>query len=137
MGGHVYRIYGPCASYILAQLEKNGISRQALRQAHYKAAHYYLQQARSKGQLLAQKRPLRQINFLLEAVWHLSKAERWQEAYILMENEGIFGYLKETKEYDVLLEYCQLFLQTRLLNKSQTAALYSWLEDTYKELENI
>src|SRR5439155_11228931 len=72
----------------------------------------------------------------VEAVWQLCQAERWQEAYALMEREGIFATLKRSGGNAILLElYLLLFpLDKWHPDRSQEARIYNELGAVYRLL---
>ena len=76
---------------------------------HGKAAHYYVQQAEKKCPP-RDKRGLTDVQPLIEAVWQFCQAEQWQEAYKLMNEEGLFKDIRRWGGNVILLELCQSLL---------------------------
>jgi tetratricopeptide (TPR) repeat protein len=82
----------------------------ALRTAHAKAAQHYMQYASRVCPPREKRRIGSDVELLVEAVWQLCQAEQWQEAYALMDREGIFTTLKRSGGNAILLElYLLLF----------------------------
>jgi tetratricopeptide (TPR) repeat protein len=109
---------------------------QALRTAHAKAAQHYMQYASSVCPPREKRRQYSDVEPLVEAVWQLCQAGQWQEAYALMEQEGIFATLKRSGGNAILLE---LYLQLLPLDKwhperSQEARFYDCLGVVYRML---
>ncbi len=94
----------------------------ALQEAHAKAAQYYLQivsAKRSAGGLTS----ITGVQPLIEAVWQLCQAGKYQEAYQLMDDEYLFGKLRLWGANTDLLELCQLLLNSNWQWMPQQKAL--------------
>src|SRR5205823_4443546 len=74
----------------------------------------------------------------IEAFWHLCQAERWQEAYSLITQEGLYADLRRWGANIVLLELYQLLLPLDRWYpvRSQEAEIYSNLGRIYGTLGN-
>jgi hypothetical protein len=80
---------------------------QALQVEHVKAARFY-QQLGWPAQ--ADRKSSKDVQNLIEVIWHLCCAECWVEAYNLMVDEGITQNLTEWGDNLLLLELNELFL---------------------------
>jgi tetratricopeptide (TPR) repeat protein len=109
---------------------------QALRTAHAKAAQHYVQYASRVCPPREKRRQGSDVEPLVEAVWQLCQAEQWQEAYTLMEREGIFSTLKRSGDNAILLElYLLLFpLDKWHPDRSQEAHICNELGVVYRML---
>ena len=85
-------------------------NKKALKSAHVRAAQYYLEQVLKNCPPREKRLRVADVHDLIEAVWQYCQAEQWQEAYGLMEQEGIFEDLKRWGGNAVLLELYQLLL---------------------------
>ena len=92
---------------------------QTLQAAHDRAARYYLQQAAVNCPPHSQRRRVSDVQLLIEATWQLCLAERWQEAYELMERENIFGSLRHWGGNAILLELYELLFPLERWRPSQ------------------
>ncbi|HKF35274.1 MAG TPA: tetratricopeptide repeat protein, partial [Ktedonobacteraceae bacterium] len=79
-------------------------NQQALKAAHTRAAQYYLKRATTTCLPREQRRQISDVHDLIEAIWQYCQAEQWQEAYDLIEREGIFNDLNRWGAYPILLE---------------------------------
>ncbi len=111
-------------------------NRQALRTAHAKAAQHYVQYAFRVCPPREKRRLSSDVEPLVEAIWQMCQAEQWQEAYALMEREGIFATLKRSGGNAILLElYLLLFpLDKWHPDRSQEARIYNELGVVYRML---
>jgi tetratricopeptide (TPR) repeat protein len=109
---------------------------QALKAAHAKAAQYYLKRAAISCPPRKQRRQISGVHDLIEAIWQYCQAEQWQEAYVLMEREGIFDDLKRWGGNAILLELYQLLLPVGKWQpkQSQEANIYNNLGRVYYSL---
>jgi tetratricopeptide (TPR) repeat protein len=112
---------------------------QTLQAAHDKAAHYYLQQAAIHCPPRSQRRRISDVQLLIEATWHLCLAERWQEAYELMERENIFGSLRHWGGNAILLELYELLFPLERWRPSQgrMSRIYNHIGEIYRALGQI
>ncbi len=109
---------------------------QAVRTAHAKAAQHYIQYASTNCPPRGKRRQYGDVEPLIEAVWQLCQAEQWRDAYVLMEQEGIFSILKRSGGNAILLElYLLLFpLDKWHPDRSQEACIYNNLGVVYRML---
>ena len=102
---------------------------------HGRAAQYYLELAAKNCPPREKRRQSSDVEPFIEAVWQLCQAEQWQEAYTLMEREGIFPTLKRTGGHAILLELYQLLLVDAWQpTPSQKARIYNNLGVVYRIL---
>lgn len=91
-----YQLHAIVADYATSRFvggsEQAG--QQALRDIHARAARYYLQAAEVTCPPREQRRCMSDVQPLIEAIWQQCQSGQWQEAYNLMEQEGIFWNLK-------------------------------------------
>lgn len=130
-----YQLHTIVASYAQNQFVEGNeqANRQALQSAHARAAQHYIQYAASNCPPRGERRQTSDIEPLIEATWHLCQAEQWQEAYNLMEQEGIFSTLKRSGGGAILLELYQLLpLDKWNPQPSQRARIYSNLGVAYR-----
>jgi tetratricopeptide (TPR) repeat protein len=113
-------------------------NKQALKAAHARAAQYYLQRAATSCPPREQRRQISDVHDLIEAIWQYCQADQWQEAYDLMEREGIFKDLNLWGGNAILLELYQLLLPVDKwqLKGLQTARIYYHLGWIYDDLGN-
>ncbi len=113
-------------------------NKQALKAAHARAAQYYLQRAATSCQPREQRRQISDVHDLIEAIWQYCQADQWQEAYDLMEWEGIFKDLNLWGGNAILLELYQLLLPDKWHPKpSQAALIYNNLGEVYYALSKF
>src|SRR6266567_3805442 len=76
------------------------------------------------------------VQLLIEATWQLCLAERWQEAYELMEQENIFGSLRHWGGNAILLELYELLFPLERWRPSQgrMSRIYNHLGEIYRAL---
>lgn len=112
-GDGKYRLHAIVANY--AQAHHDGRSEQTndlmLRSAHSRAAQYYHQQALLHFPPKEERLRVKDVQPLVEAVWHFCQASEWKQAYTLMEEEKLFSELRHWGGNAILLELCTL-LQT-------------------------
>jgi tetratricopeptide (TPR) repeat protein len=111
-------------------------NQQALKAVHSRVAHHYLQRAATNCPPQEQRRQISDVHDMIEAIWQYCQAEQRQEAYDLMEREGIFEDLKRWGGNAILLELYQLLLPLDKWQpkKSQEAAIYNNLGRVYYTL---
>ena len=111
-------------------------NRQALLTAHARAAQHYNQYAATNCPPREKRRQISDVEPLIEATWQLCQAERWEEAYTLMESERIFTTLKRGGGNAILLElYLLLFpLERWQPQRLQEARIYNCLGVVYRML---
>src|SRR6266571_3269341 len=112
------------------------VGTQTLQAAHDRAARYYLQQAAVNCPPRSQRRRVSDVQLLIEATWQLCLAERWQEAYELMEQENIFGSLRHWGGNAILLELYELLFPLERWRPSQgrMSRIYNHLGEIYRAL---
>ena len=93
---------------------------QTLKNAHIKAAQHYMGQYR-----MSYSRGEKQQHVMIEAIWHRSQAQDYQDAYNLMRNEKIFDDLQRWKNPEALLELL-LLLDKSYLEPGQSAYIYNY-----------
>ena len=110
--GGRYQLHTIVASYAMEHFaegdEQN--NQQALQTAHLRAAQYYVHHTATEHRSHGQRRQRSDVHHLIEAVWQYCQAERWQAAYDLMQQEGIFADLHRWGSNAILLELYQLLL---------------------------
>ncbi len=96
MGALRYQLHAIVASYARDHFDEQSrdANQEALRIAHAKAAQYYIQQAATDCLPRKERRKVSDVQLLIEATWHYGQAGQWQEAYDLMEKEGLFADLR-------------------------------------------
>ena len=134
----LYRVHNVVATYALDHFF-DGIeqsNQQAFRQAHGRAAQYYLTEMAKNYIPREQRRAFSDVHSLLEAFWHFSQANQWQDAYNLLEQENIFTDVKRWGGNDLLLElYQQLLPLAESSPKSLPAVtIYQSLGRVYRTL---
>ena len=114
-------------------------NRQALLLAHAKAAQFYQQRAATSCPPREQRRQISDVHDLIEAIWQYCQAEQWQEAYDLMEHEGIFTDLHRWGNNTILLELYQLLLLSDEWDsdRSQAANIYRYMGEIYRSLAQL
>jgi tetratricopeptide (TPR) repeat protein len=133
-----YQLHTIVASYARNHFVEGNeqANRQALRIAHAKASQHYVHYASRVCPPREKRRQYSDVEPLVEAVWQLCQAAQWQEAYALMEQEGIFATLKRSGGNAILLE---LYLQLLPLDKwhperSQEARICNCVGVVYRML---
>ncbi len=102
---------------------------------HEKAAKYYLQQAAKMCPSRDKRKHTADVLPLIEAVWQFCQAERWQEAYELMDEEYLFTDVRRWGGNVVLLELGQsLLVGINHFDPSQTSRVYYQLGFVYDDL---
>jgi tetratricopeptide (TPR) repeat protein len=114
-------------------------NRQAVRVAHTRAAQYYQQKAVRECPPQGQRQQISHVQPLIEAVYQLDQAERWREAYVLMQQEGIFADLERWGRYATLLELYELLLPLERwpAQSSEAASIYNRLGEVYRSLAQV
>jgi tetratricopeptide (TPR) repeat protein len=111
---------------------------QTLHTVHARAAHFYQHQAATSCPPREQRRQTSDVHDLIEAIWQYCKAEQWQEAYNLMEQQSIFADLNRWGGNTILLELYQLLLPDKRYPKpSQAALIYNNLCEVYYALSKF
>jgi tetratricopeptide (TPR) repeat protein len=107
-----YLLHPIVATYAEQHFVVNDVAanKQARQTAHAQAAHYYLQLAAEHCPAFDKRGQISDVQPLIEAVWQFCQAGAFQEAYELMEQEGLFGDLRRWGGNTILLELCQLLL---------------------------
>ncbi len=137
-GNEWYQLHIIVANYAKEHFDigSEQANRQALNAAHAKAAQYYLQYAETNCSPRDKRQNADNVKPLTEAVWQYCQTGRWQEAYDLMLNEGLFSDLRRWGRNADLLELCQLLLPSREWQpeRSQAARIYAELGEVYDDL---
>lgn len=138
LGEGCYQLHAIVADYARSRFVGGSeqANQQALRDAHARAAQYYLQKAQASCPPREQRRCMSDVEPLIEAIWQQCQAEQWQEAYNLMEQEEIFWSLKRWGGNAILLELYQLLfpLDKWHPQHAQVARIYNDLGDVYRML---
>src|SRR5260370_12753516 len=138
MGALRYQLHAIVASYARDHFDEQSrdANQEALRIAHAKAAQYYIQQAATDCLPRKERRKVSDVQLLIEATWHYGQAGQWQEAYDLMEKEGLFADLRLWGGNAVLLELDRLLLPPEKWHAKpvQAAFLYNNLGLVYDNL---
>ena len=135
-----YQLHALVASYARSHFVEGNeqANRQSLRAAHKRAAQHYVQYASRYCPPREKRRQSSDVEPLIEAVWQLCQAEQWQEAYTLMEREGIFPTLKRVGGNAILLELYQLLLiDAWQPTPAQRARIYNNLGIVYRILGHM
>ncbi len=109
-GNNCYQLHAIVADYAHTHFVSSNeqTNEGVLRNAHDKAAQYYLKQTCPEPDA---RRQLKDVHSLVEAVQHYCAAEQWQKAYELMSEEGLFADLRTWGENSLLLELCELLMR--------------------------
>ena len=136
-----YQLHAIIANYARSHFdEKNEKTNgESLQKAHAKAAQYYMQRAVTTCPPREERRRVSDIHDLIEAVWQYCQAEKWQEAYDLMEQAEIFDDLSRWGGNAILLDLHQLLLPIGKWHpeRSQEACIYSNLGEVCRVLGQI
>src|SRR5260221_7913475 len=137
-GAGRYQLHTIVADYARSRfgIRSGEVGTQTLQAAHDRAARYYLQQAAVNCPPRSQRRRVSDVQLLIEATWQLCLAERWQEAYELMEQENIFGSLRHWGGNAILLELYELLFPLERWRPSQgrMSRIYNHLGEIYRAL---
>ncbi len=114
-GNGCYQVHAVVGRYVQTHFVEGDqqANQQALRAAHATAVHYYLDQTQTTTLPHEQRRRITDIQGIIEAVWQYTQAAQWQEAYALMEQEGVLPNLLIWGGNILLLDLCQWFLPQR------------------------
>ena len=127
------RLHPIVATYVQNYDEQNNKERMLLN--HGKAAQYYIQQAAKKCPARNERKRILDVQPLIEAVWQFCQAEKWQEAYKVMNEERLFADLRRWGGNVILLELCQaLLIGSSHYDRSQNALIYNNLGGVYDAL---
>lgn len=132
-----YQLHAVVAGYAQAHFVEGdeAANREALRAAYARAADHYTQFARSHCPPREKRRQVGDVEPFIEAAWQLCQAGRWQDAFNLMEREGLFGTLKRAGGNAILLElYQDLSLERWQPTPEQRARVYNNLGVIYRVL---
>ena len=129
MGALRYQLHAIVASYARDHFDERNREKnqKAIKSAHAKAAQYYMQQAATDCLPRKERRKVSDVQPLIEATWHYEQAGQWQEAYDLMQKEGLFVDLRLWGGNAVLLELDRLLLPPEKWHAKpeQAASLYN------------
>ena len=132
ISGH-YQLHRIVATYAQNHFVANdeAANKQSRQAAHAKAAQYYLQAATTHCPARDKRRRTSEVQPLIEAVWQRCQAGQFQEAYELMEQEGLFGSLSLWGANTMLLELCQLLLSENWqFTPQQKTFIYYYIAST-------
>lgn len=118
LGDGLYQLHLIVAIYV-REYYVHAHKEQALRSAYAMAANYYLNQPLVSSLPYEQRGGINDVRPLVEAVWYLCQAELWQEAFDLMQREGMYLNLRRWGGNATLLELHQLLLPLEKWNPSQ------------------
>ena len=109
---NLYQLHPIVATYARRHffLDESTGGEPARKAAHEQAARYYQQVAAANNIASDKRKGIADVQPLIEAVWQLSQAEQFQEAFELMRREDLFRKLGLWGANIVLLELCQLLL---------------------------
>ncbi len=134
----LYQLHTIVVSYAQDHFVRAGelVNRQALKNAHRKAAQYYQHCAQDVCPQRTLRRNRNDILPLEEAFWHYCQAEDWAAAYALIEREGIYIDLSSWGYVVVLREmYEMLFPLAKWATAPLHAArMYDELGEVYRVL---
>jgi hypothetical protein len=84
-----YQLHAIVVEYAQGHFDANNelTNKEVLKAVHARAAQYYLGQAAKNCPPHEKRRKVNDVHDLIEAVWQYCQAEKWQEAYKLMERE--------------------------------------------------
>lgn len=137
MGDECYQLHAIVASYAHECFVETdeAANRQALLAAHARAAQHFVDFAATHSPAREQRRLIADVEPLIEAVWQLCQAERWLDAFDLMEREGLFLTLKRAGGCAIMLELYQgLSLEKWQPTPEQRARIYDDLGVIYRVL---
>jgi tetratricopeptide (TPR) repeat protein len=138
VGASRYRLHAIISSYARNHFVEDDeqANQQALQAAHARAAEYYVHLMTKNYISRENRRGIKDVQLLIEATWQYCQAGKLQDAYTLMEKEGLFYDLKLWGENATLLTLCQLLspLGKRHQELLQAAVIYSNLGWTHSLL---
>jgi hypothetical protein len=141
VGDGCYQLHAIIATYAQDHFNEGSeqANRQAQQAAHASAAFYYLQLASTTCPPRIQRRKISEVHSLIEAVWQYCQAGYWQEAYDLMDQEGLFSDLRRWGGNAILLELNKLLLPVDKwhFKPSQAARIYEYLGRIYRTLGQL
>jgi tetratricopeptide (TPR) repeat protein len=109
---------------------------QALRDAHARAASYYIQLDANNFPSRGQREQLSDFNSLTEAAWQFCQAHRWRDAHNLIEREHFYADLKAMGGLMTVLELYKLLLPLKQWQATplEGARVYNYLGSIYRTL---
>ncbi|HJT56006.1 MAG TPA: tetratricopeptide repeat protein [Ktedonobacteraceae bacterium] len=136
-GELLYRLHPIVVEYAWSHFDASSeqANQQALCVAHAGAAAYYVQAAQ-RCVPREKRRRVTDVQPIMEAIWHWCQAERWQEAYDLMNRERIFEDVNRWGGNTILLELCLQFFPLAQWHpeRRDEALLYSRVAYLYNGL---
>jgi tetratricopeptide (TPR) repeat protein len=135
-----YELHAIVASYALSHFVEHdeAANRQAVLAARARAADYYMRYAQEHCPPRERREQIGDVEPLIEAAWQLCEAERWADAYDLIEREGLFATLNRAGGNAVLLElYQDLALERWEPTPEQCARVYSNLGIVHRSLGHM
>lgn len=137
-GEGCYQLHVIVANYARSHFVEHNeqANQQAVGAAHTRAAQHYVEYAAMNCPPKEKRRQGSDVEPLIEAIWHWCQAGQWQQAYNLMEQEGIFSGLKHWGGNTTLLELYELLfpLDKWHPEPSQEARIYHHLGVIYRML---
>ncbi len=139
-GDGCYQLHALVTNYAQSHFDEadEGHNHQLQCEAHARAASYYAQQAALRCPPREKRRKISHVQPLIEEIWQLCQAERWSDAFTLMEREGLFGTLKRAGGNAILFElYQQLALEKWQPTPVQRARVADTLGVVYRMLGRL
>jgi tetratricopeptide (TPR) repeat protein len=127
----LYQSHAIVTDYVRERMAEG--EKQTSRHAHARAATYFLRLASDGCPTRQLRQGIGDVQPFIEAIWHLCQAERWQEAYSVMAQEGLYVDLRRWGANAVLLELYQLLFPLDRWHpaRAQAAEMYSNLGRIY------
>jgi tetratricopeptide (TPR) repeat protein len=133
-----YQLHAIIADYAQSHFDESSeqANDEALWAAHAMAAQYYLQRAAKTCPPREERHRINDVHDLIEAVWQYSQGGKWEKAFTLMEQEGIFTDLNRWGSNSILLNLYQLLwpLDQWQPERSQISHIYNNLGRVYSAL---
>ncbi len=132
-----YRLHPIVATYAYDHFVENdeAANREAQQVAHAKAAQYYLPVATIRCPEPDKRKKISDVEPLIEAVWQFCQAGQFQEAYDLLERDGLADSLSLWSANTTLLELYRLFLsENRQYTPQQKDLIFNNLGYIYDSL---
>lgn len=136
-GEGAYQVHALVRSYAYSRFDSEDEQQgaQARNQAHLKAAQYYIAHAALVCPPREKRRQISDVQPFIEAAWQYCQAERWPDAFSLMDRESVFVTLKRAGGNAILLELYQLLLDNRWKpSPRQRARIFNSLGVIYRML---
>ncbi len=138
--GH-YQLHTIITDYAQGHFEESSeqANEKALSAVHAKAAQSYMERSATTCPPRGKRRQISDVHDLIEAIWQLCQAEKWQEAYDVMIEQEIISALKLWGGYAILLELSQLLLSSGAWQSERLKVIrfYNDLSEVYRILGRI